>query len=327
MPAISVQSLSRYFKVHKKEPGFKGSLKSLIKRKYNTVKAVDNITFNIESGELVGFIGPNGAGKTTTLKMLSGLLFPTSGNISVLGYTPFDRKNEFLKQISILMGQKGQLWMDLPPTETFLLLKEIFEVPDDKYKKTIDELIELLDLSSAINTQVRKLSLGQRMKCELIASLIHQPKVLFLDEPTIGLDVMMQHAVRKFIKEYNKKTSSTILLTSHYMEDVRELCDRIIIINYGKILYDGSFSSLIKNYARNKIINLELNKVIESKSLEKVGNLKFYKYPFATITVQYKESNKIATYLLDNFPIADLNIKEPDVDDIIREFFTGINNK
>jgi len=215
MSTISVDHLSKHYKVYRKEPGLIGSFKSLFNRKYEKVKAVDDISFKIDEGELVGFIGPNGAGKTTTLKTLSGLLFPSSGKVSVLGFTPFERKNKFLKQISLVMGQKNQLWWDLPGMESLLLNKEIYEIPDNRFKEVVDDLSRILDAEEFLHIQVRKLSLGQRMKMELMASLIHSPKVLFLDEPTIGLDVVMQKNLRDFIKEYNRKYNSTIILTSH----------------------------------------------------------------------------------------------------------------
>src|SRR3990167_8281355 len=212
MPVIEVKNLKKYYKVHQKEPGLMGSIRSLFHRKYYDVKAVNDISFSINEGELVGFIGPNGAGKTTTLKVLSGLLYPTSGFVSALGYTPWDRNPAYQKQFSLVMGQKNQLWWDLPAIESFILNKEIYEVPADKYKKTLDELVDLLEVKDILKVQVRKLSLGQRMKMELIAALIHSPKILFLDEPTIGLDVVMQKKMRDFIKEYNKRFNSTIIL-------------------------------------------------------------------------------------------------------------------
>src|SRR3989344_6721039 len=221
---ISVKDLKKYYQIHEKEPGIGGTLKSLFNRKYSDAKAVDGISFEIEEGELIGFIGPNGAGKTTTLKVLSGLLYPTSGEARVLGYNPFDRKPQFQKQFSLVMGQKNQLWWDLPALDSFLLNKEIYEVPQAQFDQTLDDLVSMLDLKKVIKIQVRKLSLGQRMKCELVAALLHQPKVLFLDEPTIGLDVVMQQKIREFIKDYNQKYQATIILTSHYMEDVKALC-------------------------------------------------------------------------------------------------------
>jgi len=319
---IKVSHLSEYFRVFKKEPGVAGSIKSLFIRKYYDAKAVNDISFNIDEGELVGFIGPNGAGKTTTLKCLSGLLFPTKGEVSVLGFNPFDRKPDFLRQISLVMGQKNQLWWDLPATETFLLNKEIYQVGDKKYKATIDELIQLLEVEDIVNVQVRKLSLGQRMKCELIASLIHQPKILFLDEPTIGLDVVMQKNLRKFIKEYNRKYQATIILTSHYMGDVEELCKRIIIIDYGKIIYDGSLPEIIKKYAINKILTITFNKPVEKERLTELGQIKEYVPLKVKLTVPISQSRMIAAKVLEKYPVEDLNIEDPEIETIIRYIFS-----
>ncbi|MBI3559248.1 ATP-binding cassette domain-containing protein, partial [Candidatus Gottesmanbacteria bacterium] len=229
MPTIIVSHLSKYYQVHQKEPGLGGSIKSLFRRKYYDVKAVDDVSLEIGEGELVGFIGPNGAGKTTTLKTLSGLLYPTKGEVSVLGYTPWKRQPEFQKQFALVMGQKNQLWWDLPAIESFILNKEIYEVQDERYQRMLADLADLLEVKDLLKVQVRKLSLGERMKMELIAALIHSPKVLFLDEPTIGLDVVAQKKMRDFIKIYNQKYQATIILTSHYMDDVKELCQRIII--------------------------------------------------------------------------------------------------
>src|SRR3990167_6713671 len=295
----SVSHLKKYYQVHKKEPGFMGSIKSLVSRKYESVKAVDDISFDIAAGELVGFIGPNGAGKTTTLKCLSGLLWPTQGSVSVLGYTPFERKTAFLKQIALVMGQKNQLWWDLPAAETFLLNKEIYEIADDEYKKTRNELVDLLEVEHLLKIQVRKLSLGERMKMELIAALIHSPKVLFLDEPTIGLDVVMQKKMRDFIQEYNELKKSTILLTSHYMEDVRQLARRVIIIDHGKILYDGKLDQLVKKFAKYKVLSVVLETYVPPDKLKEVGELVEYNFPRAVIRVPRNASNVAAR----KFPI------------------------
>src|SRR3989339_111096 len=254
MTTIQVSSLMKTFNIYRKQPGIMGSLGSLIKRSYTTFTAVNDISFSIEEGELVGFIGPNGAGKTTTLRMLSGLLYPTSGKITVLGYTPFERKPEFLKKISLVMGQKNQLWWDLPPMESFLLNKEIYEVTNDRFKTVLSELTHLMGIEDILNVQVRNLSLGQRMKCELIAQLIHSPRILFLDEPTIGLDVVMQKKLRDFIREYNRQYKATVILTSHYMDDVKELCKRVIVIDHGKLLFDGQLDKVIKKYSRHKLL-------------------------------------------------------------------------
>lgn len=323
MAIIEVKHLKKYYQVHKKEPGLAGSIRSLFHRKYEDVKAVDNISFEIEEGELVGFIGPNGAGKTTTLKCLSGLLYPTSGAVSVLGFNPWDRKYPFLKQISLVMGQKNQLWWDLPAIESFILNREIYEVPKEQYEKTLDELTSLLEVKDVLKIQVRKLSLGQRMKCELIAALLHSPKVLFLDEPTIGLDVVMQKKMRDFIKEYNRRKKSTILLTSHYMGDVKELCKRIIIIDKGKIVFDGELSEIVEKYADHKVLSVVFAKEIDPKKLDEIGEVKEFDYPRATIYVKREVSSVAAAELLQHYPVADLNVEEVPIDQIIREVFTG----
>jgi len=321
--AIQVSRLKKFYRVHQKEPGLTGSVKSLFKRKYVDVKAVNNISFSIDEGELIGFIGPNGAGKTTTLKCLSGLLYPSSGKISVLGFDPWERKPEFLKQIALVMGQKNQLWWDLPAMETFLLNKEIYGISDEQFEKTLDELTRLLEVKDLLRVQVRKLSLGQRMKCELVAALLHSPKVLFLDEPTIGLDVVMQKRMRDFIKEYNRSSKSTIILTSHYMSDVKELCQRVIIIDKGKIVFDGQLREITKKYADHKQISIILAKEVDPKKLEAIGKVKEFNYPELILTAKRNEVSMIAARALDKLPVADLNIEEPAIEDIIRELFTG----
>lgn len=322
MPSIiSVSSLVKHYEAYKKEPGVLGSLKSLFIRKYEKVLAVDNISFNIDEGELVGFIGPNGAGKTTTLKCLSGLLYPTSGKISVLGFTPYERKKEFLSKISFVMGQKNQLWWDLPAIDSFLLQKEIYGIEEAEFKKILFDLTQLLDTEDLLKVPVKKLSLGQRMKMELTASLLHTPKVLFLDEPTIGLDIVMQKNLRDFIKEYNKKYKSTIILTSHYMGDVEELSKRIIIINHGKILYDGLLSNLIKKHAPYKIVRAILKNPVDPNKFTDYGDLVKYEYPELILRVNYKDTSEITYKILKDYEIHDLNIENPDVEDVIRNVF------
>ena len=321
MSAIAVKNLSKYFRIYKKEPGLAGSLKSLLARKHYDSKAVDDISFEINECELIGFIGPNGAGKTTTLKCLSGLIYPTKGDVTVLGFKPFDRKKEFLKQISLVMGQKNQLWWDLPPIESFLLNKEIYQISDNHFKKTISQLSDLLEVKDILNVQVRKLSLGQRMKCELIAALIHSPRVLFLDEPTIGLDVVMQKNLRKFVKEYNLHYNATIILTSHYMGDVEELCKRVIIINLGKIIYDGELKDIVKKYAKNKLLTILFHKNIERNELEKFGEIKEYEELKVKLAVPISRSNQVAAKILEEYPVEDINIEDPDIETIIRFIF------
>lgn len=325
MSLIAVKNLKKYYRVYQKEPGLVGSVKSLFNRKYEDVKAVNDISFNIKEGELIGFIGPNGAGKTTTLKVLSGLLYPTSGEVSVLGYTPFDRKPEFQKQFSLVMGQKNQLWWDLPALDSFILNREIYEVDKAKFDKTLKDLVKMLDLKDVIKIQVRKLSLGQRMKCELVAALLHSPKVLFLDEPTIGLDVVMQKKIRDFIKEYNQKYNATIILTSHYMGDVKELCDRVIIIDKGKIFFDGKLDEIIKKYADRKILEVVFSQPVVKKDFSTIraAKIKEFEPPRVVFSVKRKNANPVAAKLLEKFPVADLNILESSIEDIIREVFTG----
>ena len=325
MSAISVSNLKKYCRVLKKEPGVKGVVKSFLKREYKEVKAIDDISFKIKEGELVGFIGPNGAGKTTTLKCLSGLLYPTEGLVKVLGFNPWDKKPEFLKQISLVMGQKNQLWWDLPAIETFSLNKEIYEVPDKEYKKTLDELTYLLEIKNLLKTPVRKLSLGERMKCELVAALLHSPKVLFLDEPTIGLDVLMQKKMRDFIKLYNERKKATIILTSHYMSDVKELCQRVIMIDKGKLVFDGKFEKIVKKYAADKIISVILAKEVDYQELSKIGKIKDFNYPQISFLVKRKRVPAIASKILNKLPVADLNIEEPAIEDVIGKLFTNKN--
>ncbi|MCL4390029.1 MAG: ABC transporter ATP-binding protein [Patescibacteria group bacterium] len=326
MPTIIVSHLSKYYRVHQKEPGLVGSVKSLFARKYYDVKAVNDVSFEIEEGELVGFIGPNGAGKTTTLKTLSGLLYPTRGEVSVLGHIPWKREAVFQKQFALVMGQKNQLWWDLPAIESFILNKEIYEVPDEQYRMTLNELSELLEVQDLLKVQVRKLSLGERMKMELIAALIHSPRVLFLDEPTIGLDVVAQKKMRDFIKVYNLKYKSTIILTSHYMDDVKELCKRVIIIDKGKVLFDGQLAQIVRQFADHKILSVVLEKELSRKqveSLAKLGGVRELEFPKLVLEVPREHSNKVAAKLLSAYPVADLNIEEPAIEDIIREVFTG----
>lgn len=323
MSVISVSHLSKFYQIHKKEPGFISSLKSLFVRKYEVVRAVCNISFQIGEGECVGFIGPNGAGKTTTLKCLSGLLYPNEGEIEVLGFTPYQRKSDFLKQIALVMGQKNQLWWDLPAIESIVLNKEIYQIPDGEFNTALAKLAKLLEVSHLLRVQVRKLSLGERMKMELIAALIHTPRVLFLDEPTIGLDVVMQKKMREFIQEYNRVFGSTIILTSHYMGDVEELCERVIIINFGRIIYDGKLSKIVQKYAPYKILRIVFQEYVDLKALSRLGEIKELNLPHVVLAVSRGKSNLVASDILQNFPVLDLNIEEPEIEDVIGEIFNN----
>lgn len=318
---ISLNHVSKTYKIHTKKEGLKESIKSLFHRKYTYIHAVKDISFSIKQGELVGFIGPNGAGKTTTLKLMSGLLHPSEGNIEVLGFKPAKRDGKYLKQISFVMGQRNQLWWDLPAIETFLLHKDIYEIPDDDFNRSLNELADLLDVESVIRQPVKNMSLGQRMKCEFIGSLLHRPKVVFLDEPTIGLDVVTQRKVREFIRTYNKKYNATIILTSHYMDDVKEVCDRLIIINNGSLLFDGELGEFLKQYADHKILIPIFKSPVIREDLEKFGMVSEFDYPRAVITVPHNNVSKVAASLLSSYEIDDLDINEPQLEDVIHNIF------
>ena len=324
MTQIHVHKLSKYFSVREKKQNNSSTIESvrgIFFPRHIDKKAVENVSFDIDQGELVGFIGPNGAGKTTTLKMLSGLLYPTSGTVQVLGHEPFLRDHAFLRQISLVMGQKQQLWWELPVNDSFLLNKEIYDIPTAQYKRTLDELVDLFEVEDIIHLPPRTLSLGQRMKCELIAALLHSPKVLFLDEPTIGLDVVMQQHLRDFVAHYNKKFGATIILTSHYMDDVKQLCERIIMINQGQLVYDGKLAELTRNHADYKVLSIVFAKPISLQAIEKFGEIELFDGSSVSVRVQSKDVQTAASKILADFPVEDINIQEPNIEDIIREIF------
>ena len=321
MPQILVDHLCKYYQVHQKEPGLAGSLKSFVWRKYSDVKAVDDISFSIDAGEIVGFLGPNGAGKTTTLKVLSGLLYPTNGVARVLDFTPSERRAAFLRQITLVMGQKQQLNWDLPAMETFLVNAAIYEIPDAQFKQTLNDLTELLELAPLLKKQVRKLSLGERMKCELAAALLHRPQVLFLDEPTIGLDVTMQTKIRQFIAEYNERYHATIILTSHYMADVTALCQRVIVIDHGKLLYDGDLKALAGKIAPHKLIRVEFSQPMETHRLAEYGEVVKARGQRFDLLVSRDATSDVAARMLAQLPIADVTIEEPPIEDVITRVF------
>jgi ABC-2 type transport system ATP-binding protein len=321
--AIIADRLVKNFEITERKQGLIGSVSSLVSPKKKTVRALRGISFSIEAGELVGFIGPNGAGKTTTLKILSGLLYPTSGFNQVLGFDPWDRKPEFLKQISLVMGQKNQLWWDLPAIETLELNRAIYEIPKKRYEESLVELTKMLEVKRLLNVQVRRLSLGQRMRLELVAALLHKPKILFLDEPTIGLDVVGQQKMRDFIYDYNKKHDATILLTSHNMDDVLDLAKRVIVIDKGKILFDGDLRELVNRFAKDKIIKVYLSKEADIKQLEGIGKVKKLDFPQAVLSVPRATAAVAAAELLQKLPVADLTIEEEPIEEIIRKVFSG----
>lgn len=320
-PPIEVLNLKKYYQVHDKEAGLRGSFKSFVSRKYRDVRAVDDISFQLGMGEIVGFLGPNGAGKTTTLKMLSGLLFPSGGEARVLGYKPSERKPEYLRKMTLVMGQKQQLNWDLPAIETFLVNQAIYDIPDDQYKKTLDELTELLDLAPLLKKQVRKLSLGERMKCELAAALLHLPQVLFLDEPTIGLDVTMQTKIRQFVAEYNRRYNATVILTSHYMADVTALCKRVIVIDHGKLMYDGALDVLAARIAPHKLVRVELSSALNGHSLAGFGQVLKAEGQRVELLVPRARTSEIASRILSELPIVDVTIEDPPIEDVISRVF------
>lgn len=320
--AIVVDSLVKNFEVTQRKSGLKGTISSLLHPVKSKVRALRNVSFDLEEGEIVGFIGPNGAGKTTTLKVLSGLLYPTSGSAEVLGFNPFERNSKFLKSIALVMGQKNQLWWDLPAKETFELNRAIYEIPDKKYKRSMDELVDLLEVKKLLNTQVRQLSLGQRMRLEFVAALLHRPKVLFLDEPTIGLDVVAQQRVRDFILSYNKKHKATIILTSHNMEDVASLAKRVIIIDHGRIVFDGLLKTLIESYAKSKRIILYLGAGADIKKLKRLAKVINVQLPRVTLLVDRSKVTATASKILQDFPVEDLTIEEESIESIIRKIFS-----
>jgi ABC-2 type transport system ATP-binding protein len=321
MSIITVKNLSKKFIYHKKSEGLTGSLKALFWREKLEKDAVKDISFKIDKGEFVGFIGPNGAGKTTTLKILSGILYPTSGHVSVLGYTPADRKNEFKQKFSLVMGQKPQLWPTLPAIETFRLIQKIYEVPEKNYQKRLDYLAELMEVEDILNVQVRKLSLGQRMKCELIGALLYEPKILFLDEPTIGLDIISQKKIREFLREYNQASQTTIILTSHYMADVQDMCERLIVINEGQLGYDGSVKDIIARYSSDKTIKLVFSKKVAKKDLEKIGTIINYSGYEAELSVPLDQVNKKISRLVSKLPVEDISINSASLEEVIADLF------
>jgi len=319
---ISVEKLSKTYQVPEREGGFGAAVRSFFKRKYKDVKAVQEVSFKIAQGEVVGFLGPNGAGKTTTLKMLAGLLHPTGGTANVLGFTPWELKQEYLRSMTLVMGQRNRLSWDIPAADSFLLNQAIYRLPDDEYKQTYKELDELLELEPLMKKPVRNLSLGERMKCEIAVGLLHRPRVLFLDEPTIGLDITGQARIREFLREYNKRTGATILLTSHYMADVTALCERIIIIHHGKLKYDGGINDLSRRIAPFKLIGVLLEKS-NSHDLSRYGEPvqneedaeKYY------IQVKAEDVTRITSNLLADLPIRDITIADPPIEDVIERAF------
>jgi len=323
MPAIEVTGLSKAFRTYKKQPGFAGAFKGLFRRRYEQTLAVNEVSFTVEPGELVGFLGPNGAGKTTTLKMLSGLLYPTGGSARVLGYVPWERQDGYRRQFALLLGQKNQLWWDLPARESFELNARIYGIAPAEMERRVSEMSQLLAVSDKLNVSVRELSLGERTKMELIASLLHRPKVLFLDEPTIGLDVVSQKIVREFLREYNQRQRTTILLTSHYMADIQELCQRVIIIDHGRIFFDGRLSEVVDRFADSKLVTIRCEAAARysAEHLGKYGVVVEQEPGLVRLEIKRDRVIPACKALLDELPVSDIDIQEVPIEEVIRRIF------
>ena len=320
MSVIETRGLTKVYRTYKKESGLRGSLKGLLRRKYDETRAADDISFTIEEGELVGFLGPNGAGKTTVLKMLSGLLNPRTGEARVLGFVPWERRNEMKRQFALLMGQKNALWWDLPAQESLELNRAIYGIDRARFRKVVGGLSELLEVEDKMNVMVRELSLGERMKMELISALIHEPRVLFLDEPTIGLDVVSQKRVREFLRLYNREHKIVTMLTSHYMQDIEELCHRVIIIDHGKIFFDGPLSDIIDRFSGFKILSLTFADQA-TRDFAEFGEVMEQTPASVRLKVPRAKVTDTCRRLLENCQVTDISVEELPVEEVIRQLF------
>ena len=322
MPIITVEHLSKHFKVHKRRTGFWGNLSSTVSRKHDIIKAVDDVNFTLDRGELVGYIGANGAGKSTTIKMLTGILVPTSGHIDVMGLTPYRHRKENTRRIGVVFGQRTQLWWDLPVIDSFELLKHIYEIPQNLYKQNLEFFSELLRLQPFLSTPVRRLSLGQRMRCDLTAALLHNPEILYLDEPTIGLDVVAKEQVRQFLRQVNAERQVTVILTTHDLNDVEKVCQRLVIIDSGKIIYDGGIDALKKRYGKTRMLIVDLAQAYSDIQLEEVdltrrdGNRIWLAFDRDTIS-----ASEVIAQLTARYEIQDLTISEPEIEEIVRRIY------
>ncbi|MDB5049566.1 MAG: hypothetical protein JWO30_2637 [Fibrobacteres bacterium] len=319
---IRARGLSKTFRVHRKEPGLMGSVRSLFSRKWQQVHALKGLDLDVGAGEIVGLVGANGAGKTTLVKALAGIIHPTSGTAEVLGFVPWQRKNGFRKQIALIMGQKAQLWWDLPAGDGFLLLREIYQIPNDTFKANLAVLAAALRVEDKLNIQIRRLSLGERMKMELIAALLHQPRVVFLDEPTIGLDLAAQRAIREFILEYRRKENPAMILTSHYMEDIEKLCERIVLMRDGELVYDGPVAKMVSSFARHKVLTAHLRAGETgpdgpARPDSAPGEILEWSGASLKLKVDRAQAAAVASHLLQTYPVADLSIDEEDIGTVI----------
>ena len=321
---IEVDALAKSFRVHRREPGVRAALRGLARRHYDTVAAVADVSFTIGAGEVVGFLGPNGAGKTTTLKCLAGLLHPSAGSVRVLGHDPSQRRHDYLERMTLVMGQRNQLFWDLPAMESFLVNQAIYRLPEAEFRATLDELVDLLALHDLLTKQVRTLSLGERMRCELAAALLHRPEVLFLDEPTLGLDVHGQVAVRGFVGDYNRRTGATVLLTSHYMADVTALAHRVLVIDGGRLRHDGELTDLVESRTPYRLLRLTLAGDVPTAALQDIGELNApIDGPSAVLRVPRDDMARVAALALSTLPVADLAIEDPPIEEIIAAVFSG----
>jgi ABC-2 type transport system ATP-binding protein len=321
MSIIIAENLSKSYPVAVKEPGMKGTITHFFRRTYRSIQAVQDVTFEIAPGEIVGFLGPNGAGKTTTLKMLTGLIHPSSGKVRVAGHIPFRRPEAFLHKITLVMGQKQQLIWDLPALDSLRINAAVYNISDQEFRQRVGELTEMLSLTGKLNQPVRKLSLGERMKAELLAALLHRPQVLFLDEPTLGLDVNAQVAVRDFLREYNQLYQATVLLTSHYMADITALCQRVLLIHQGKLMYDGSLEGLLKNFAPYREIYVELAQPLPREKLISYGDIQLLEGRTVRFMVQQAELTQTVSQILADLQVLDLTVTEPPVEEVIGKVF------
>lgn len=324
MPAvIDVSDLSKQYRVYRKHEGLAASVRNLFHREFTTVDAVKQVSFQIEEGEIVGFLGPNGAGKTTTLKLLSGLIFPTSGQATVLGHVPWKRENAYRRNFSLVMGQKNQLWWDIPAQESFRLHQAIYKIPAEEFEQRLDELVNLLEVGKLVSQPVRELSLGERMRMELIASLIHNPRVLFLDEPTIGLDVVSQKRVQEFLKYYQQEKKITVVLTSHYMKDIESLCKRVIVINDGEIRHDGSLSEIVDRLSTHKVITLSFHNGEIPDNLQRYGTVLEADLPSVKLSIERERVSEVLGSILSQYQVEDLTVNERPLEDVFAELFEG----
>jgi ABC-2 type transport system ATP-binding protein len=319
-PVIRVEGLSKTYRVAERNPGLSGALRALFRRTYKEVQAVAGVSFTIEPGEMVAFLGPNGAGKTTTLKMLSGLIYPTAGMARVLGYIPWERTDAFRRRFSLVMGQKNQLWWDLPAADSFNLHREIYSLPRENFQRTLGQLTELFNVGSLVRQPVRELSLGERMKMELIAALLHEPQLLLLDEPTIGLDVVAQVAIQRCLKEYNDKRGVTMLLTSHYMRDVEALCSRVLVIAHGRVIFDGPLSRITEQFGKDKQVRLHFAGETVPPELARFGEFEA-DGPVAKLKVDRHRVGEVLAAILNDFTVVDMSVQDPPLDRVIARVF------